>query len=138
MWEYEHAVEADIATEAIWRLWADVPAWAAWNTDIEEISLDGPFAVGSTITMRPAGQDAVVLRLTEVLQNQSFVDEAVMGELVIRTSHRLDPISPTRLRVIYRTVISGPAADELGPQIGPQITADFPETLASLIEHARR
>jgi hypothetical protein len=32
--------------------------------------------------------------------------------------------------------ISGPAADELGPTLGPEITADFAETIAALIEHA--
>lgn len=34
--------------------------------------------------------------------------------------------------------ISGPAAGALGPTIGPEITSDFPETIASLIEHAER
>jgi hypothetical protein len=28
--------------------------------------------------------------------------------------------------------ITGPEADTLGPQIGPQITADFPDVLAKL------
>jgi hypothetical protein len=32
--------------------------------------------------------------------------------------------------------ITGPAADTLGPQIGPEISADFPQTLASLAERA--
>ncbi|APA97324.1 hypothetical protein [Nocardia seriolae] len=31
---------------------------------------------------------------------------------------------------------TGPAADTLGPEIGPQITADFPEVVAGLIKHA--
>jgi hypothetical protein len=34
--------------------------------------------------------------------------------------------------------ISGPAADTVGPEIGPQISADFPETLAALAQHAER
>jgi hypothetical protein len=33
--------------------------------------------------------------------------------------------------------ITGPAADALGPRIGPQITADFPQTLASLAQRAQ-
>jgi hypothetical protein len=32
--------------------------------------------------------------------------------------------------------ISGPAADTLGPQLGPAISADFPETLAALVARA--
>ena len=30
------------------------------------------------------------------------------------------------------TEISGPAADQVGPQLGPAITADFPQVLAAL------
>jgi hypothetical protein len=32
--------------------------------------------------------------------------------------------------------ITGPAADTLGPQIGAEITADFPQTLAALVAWA--
>jgi hypothetical protein len=32
--------------------------------------------------------------------------------------------------------ISGPAADTLGTELGPAISADFPETLAALIARA--
>jgi len=29
-------------------------------------------------------------------------------------------------------IITGPAADEMGPQLGPEITADVPEAMESL------
>ena len=32
--------------------------------------------------------------------------------------------------------ITGPAGDTLGPQIGPEISADFPQVLAALVELA--
>jgi len=32
--------------------------------------------------------------------------------------------------------IAGPTADEIGPRIGPQISSDFPETLAALLARA--
>jgi hypothetical protein len=34
--------------------------------------------------------------------------------------------------------ISGPAADTLGNELGPAISADFPEVLAALVERAQR
>jgi hypothetical protein len=34
--------------------------------------------------------------------------------------------------------ISGPAADSVGPELGPQISGDFPETLTALVERAER
>jgi hypothetical protein len=34
--------------------------------------------------------------------------------------------------------ISGPAANTLGPEIGPEISGDFPQLLAALVERAAR
>ena len=64
--------------------------------------------------------------------------EAELGDVVVRTIHRVEPLEGDRNRVVYRMEISGPAADSVGPEIGPQISADFPETLAALAEQAER
>jgi hypothetical protein len=136
VWEYEHSVETTSSAPAIWRLWADIGSWRSWNKDIETVELRGPFAEGSTIVMTPAGQEAVRLRLVQVHENELFVDEAEFGGLIIRTTHRLEQLHGNRVRVTYRMQISGPAVDEMGPQVGPQITADFPETMAALVARA--
>jgi hypothetical protein len=34
--------------------------------------------------------------------------------------------------------ISGPVEDSVGPELGPQISGDFPETLGALVERAER
>jgi len=134
MWTTEHTIETSAAPEAIWRLWADVPGWPTWNADIERITLDGPFAVGGRIEMTPVGEEPIELRIAEAAEPELFVDEADMGEIVVRTIHRVDPLDGERARVTYRMEITGPAADTLGPQIGPQISADFPQTMAALVE----
>ena len=136
MWEYEYAAETTASREAIWRTWADVETWGEWNPDIEKIELDGPFAVGSVIAMTPVGQEVVRLRLASVKEDEQFVDEAEIGGATFRTMHRIDDVGDNRVRVTYRMEITGPAADELGPQLGPVITADFPETVAALISRA--
>jgi hypothetical protein len=136
MWAAEHSIETTASPESIWRRWSDVATWGDWNADIERIEISGPFAAGSTIAMTPAGQDAVELRLSEVAEPTLFVDEADLGDVVIRTFHRLDHVDEGRTRVTYRMEITGPAADRVGPQLGPQISGDFPEVLAALVERA--
>jgi Polyketide cyclase / dehydrase and lipid transport len=128
VWSYEHSLETTAAPERIWQTWADVPGWASWNPDIEQVSIEGPFAVGSEIAM-----DAVRLRLTDVRENERFVDEALVGESTVRTLHRLDRLGDGRVRVTYRTEISGPD----GAELGPMITADFPETMAALVARSQ-
>lgn len=136
MWTTEHSVETTAKPEAIWGLWADVAGWGAWNADIAAVELDGEFAVGGTITMTPRDDDPVVLRLVEVVEGEHFVDETVFGGALIRTDHRIERLADARTRVVYRMEISGASADTVGPEIGPAITADFPETIAALVAAA--
>jgi hypothetical protein len=136
MWTYEHSVETSVAPEAVWRRWADVANWGTWNSDIDRIEIRGPFAVGTEIIMTPTGQDPVHLRIAELDEPHLFVDEARFEDLVLRTTHRLDRLKADRTRVVYRMEITGPGADQVGPHIGPAITADFPETMAALVNSA--
>ncbi len=136
MWATEHSIETSAAPEEIWRLWADVPRWPEWNGDIERIELQGTFSTGSRIVMTPIGDEPIELRIDEAVEPELFVDEADLGEIVVRTTHRVEPLEGGRARVTYRMEITGPAADTLGPQIGPEISADFPQTLAALAERA--
>jgi hypothetical protein len=138
MWATEHSIETSAAPEEIWRQWADVADWPAWNGDIERIELIGPFAAGGKILMTPVGQETIELRIAEAVERELFVDEAEFGEIVVRTVHRVQPLDSGRARVSYRMEITGPAAATLGPQIGPEISADFPQTLAALVERAER
>jgi hypothetical protein len=136
MWTSEHSIETTATPDAIWRLWTDVRGWPSWNRDIERIELAGPFAAGSTIVMTPIGGEPIELRIAEAVEPESFVDEADLGEVVVRTLHRVQRVDDERARITYRMEITGPAADTVGPQIGPEISGDFPETLAALIGRA--
>ena len=138
MWKNEHSIETTATPEAVWRLWSDVPRWPEWNGDLEQAELSGPFAAGSTVTMTPHGQEPIELRIAEAAEREVFVDEAHLEEVVIRTIHRIERLDEDRIRIIYRMEITGPGADTLGPQVGPEISSDFPQVLSALAEQAVR
>jgi hypothetical protein len=87
--------------------------------------------------MTPIGQGPIELRIAEAVEPELFVDEADFGEVVVRTTHRVRRLDGERSQVSYRMEISGPQADTLGPEIGPEISGDFPQTLAALVERAQ-
>ena len=138
MWTSEQSIETTASPEAIWRLWSDVAGWPEWNADIEHIEISGPFAAGSTISMTPVGQDPVELRIAEAVKPDLFVDGAEVANVVVRTVHRVERLDGDRNRIVYRMEINGPAADDVSPELGPQISADFPATLAALARQAER
>ena len=137
-WSTEHTIETSAKPEAIWRLWEDVDSWPSWNADIEHIEIAGPFAVGSTITMTPVGQEPITLKIADVTAPDRFVDEADLGEIVVRTIHRAERLENGRTRISYRMEISGSGADTIGAELGPRISADFPDVLAALVEKAEQ
>ena len=138
MWTTEHAIETTATPEAIWQVWADVPRWSEWNGDVAQCELSGPFAAGSTITMTTGDGDTIELKIVDAVEPEHFVDEADLGEVFVRTLHRIERLAADRVRVVYRMEISGPAADTVGPEVGPAISADFPDVLAALAERAQR
>jgi hypothetical protein len=136
MWKTEHSIETTAQPEDVWRLWEDVPGWPRWNSDIERIELVGPFAAGGRIVMTPFDAEPIDLRIADAVENEHFVDEADLGDVLVRTDHRVERLDSERARVTYRMEITGPAADSLGPQIGPEISADFPQALSALVARA--
>jgi hypothetical protein len=131
---YTHTVETDVSPDAIWALYEAVSTWPSWDAEAELITRDGHFEAGTTGTMKFLGQEALQYRLKKVEPLREFVDETPVGPLVVRVSHLLEP-KENGSRITYSAEIDGP--EDQAHQVGPMITADFPETMASLIAVAK-
>ena len=128
MWTHEDSIETSALPPRVWEFFSDVARWKDWNAGIERMEIHGPFATGTTFTMQPPGQDAFTSTLIEVKPNESFTDETVVGETRVLVSHQLVQLPSGRTKIIYRTEITGPGAEEFGPIV----TSDFPSVLAAL------
>jgi hypothetical protein len=116
MWTYTHSVVARASIEVVHSLFEDVARWPEWNAGTEWVRLDGPVAVGL----------------------DGFEDETEVPDagIVVRVRHSIEPVDAATVRITYRATIDGPAADAVGPTIGPDITADFPDVLVALVSRA--
>lgn len=136
MWTHEHTAETALAPEAVWRVLKDIDSWPRWDTSMEEVTLEGPFAVGTRVTMKPTGQDPLASVITGITENERYADETDLGDVILRFSHTLAKLPDGGTRITHRLEITGPKAGELGPELGPAITADFPEAMAALLAYA--
>src|SRR5690242_18297957 len=132
---YSHTVEADVSAAAVWSLYDDVSTWPLWDAQAERITRDGAFATGATGTMTFKDQPPLSYRLVKVDPEREFVDETPVGDIDVRVSHLLEPLPSGRLRITYTVRIDGP--EEQANEIGPLITADFPETITALVSLAK-
>jgi polyketide cyclase/dehydrase/lipid transport protein len=139
MWKFQHSIDASASAEVIFAIMADVGAWPEWNPGVERMELNGTFASGTTGTMVVPGQDPFATRLVWVEAGVGFEDETTVPDagVVVRVRHDLEPLSGGGTRITYAATIDGPAADTVGPSIGPEITSDFPEVMAALAARAQ-
>ena len=136
MWVHEHTGETAASPQAVWQVLCDLDQWGSWDTSLEWVRLQGPFQVGSRVVMKPYGQDPITSVIVEATENRVYADQTSLGEVTLRFSHTLEPLEAGGTLVSHRLEITGPAADTLGPEIGPEISGDFPQTLAALVERA--
>jgi hypothetical protein len=136
MWVHEHTGETTANPAAVWRVLGNLDEWGSWDTSLEWVRLQGPFQVGSAVVMKPTGQDPITSVIVELTENQVYADETSLGEVTLRFSHTLEQLPSGGTRVVHRLRITGPAADSVGPELGPAITEDFPEAMDALLARA--
>jgi hypothetical protein len=134
MWQRSFSILASAPVAAVWRLFEDVDGWPAWNAGIESISIDGPFADGTTFVMKPPGQDAFTSRLVNVVPMKGFEDETVVGDVRVLVDHRVERLPEGLSRITYTATVTGPDA----AQIGAAVTEDFTAVLEALASLAAR
>ncbi len=60
-------MDAPVSASQVWRVWSDLANWHTWDSGVDWVRPDGPFAEGTTYTMKPsagpegAGNDDPVL-----------------------------------------------------------------------------
>lgn len=118
MWVHEHVAETSVGPEAIWAV------------------LEGPFAVGSTVVMKPTGQDPIRSVIVGIVERELYADQTEFAGVTLRFSHRLARLEGGGTRVTHRLEIHGDAADAAAPELGPAITADFPQAMAAMLTRA--
>src|SRR5579859_6977435 len=123
MWTYSHSLETPASADAIFALYADVASWPRWDSGLERLELDGPFASATEGTMFLFGQEPLRMRLKSVTPGRGFEDETPLPDagVVVRARHCLEPLGQGGTRITHIVNIDGPGADALGPTIGPAI-----------------
>ena len=135
MWTTEHTAVTPLPAPAVWNALRALHEGRATYPGADRFELHGPFAVGSEVDVTPEGQQTFRSRIVDVVEGRAYADETVFGDVVLRFRHTLAP-EAGGTRVTHRLEIDGPAADERGPDLGPQISGDFGTTMARLLELA--
>ncbi len=138
MWTTHHTAETVVAPWAVWAALKDLHSGTPLSERSDRFELHGPFAVGSEISVTPAGQDTFRSRIVELRENELYADETSFGGLTLLFRHTFTETPDGGTRITHQLVIDGENVAEVGPELGPQISEDFPVAMNDLIAAAQR
>jgi len=136
VWTTEHTAITDVEAAAIWAALRDLHSGIPLGEHSDRFKLHGPFAVGTQVSVTPQGQDTMRSVIIELDEGRSYADSTRFGDLRLLFRHTLTAL-PDGTRVTHQLEIHGPSADEVGPELGPAISSDFPVTMDELLRAAR-
>ncbi|MDM7854857.1 SRPBCC family protein [Cellulomonas alba] len=137
MWSTEHTATTDLGPAAVWAALRALHEGRLTYPGADTFELHGPFAVGTEVSVTPVGQETFASRIVDLEDERTYADETTFGDVTLLFRHTLGALPDGGTRVTHRLDITGPAADEVGPELGPQIAGDFPESMAALLAAAR-
>ncbi|WP_295118625.1 SRPBCC family protein [uncultured Leifsonia sp.] len=137
MWSTEETVETSASRDAVWEAVRDLHTGDLTYPGADRFELHGPFAVGTELTAVPEGQEPIRSRIIELEAGRTYADVTEFGD--VRLTFRYDLGDRAEGTVVrYSLTIDGTGAEAVGPELGPQISADFPASLAALVGEAER
>lgn len=136
MWETDYSQVTDVDAGRLWSVFEGVHSGRIVLPGGDVFRPEGPLGVGTKIQLTPAGQDTMVSTVVEFVPGSRYADETEFNGLVLRFAHRFEEVEGGT-KITHRLTISGDGADQVGPEIGPQISADFPDQMNALIAQAR-
>jgi hypothetical protein len=135
VWTTEHTAETDVAVGKVWTALRELHTGVTKGAAGDVFEIHGPFEVGTDLSVTPQGQETLRSRIVELVEGERYADETSFGDVILTFRHVLTPIEGGT-RVTHELVIDGPGADAAGPELGPQISADFPAAMRSLFAAA--
>ena len=132
----ERSTETTASPEAVWKIWSDTSTWQEWNPDVQSMTLNGPFAQGTTGVMKTK-QGTRQIVLSEVVPGRSFRLETTVIPLTRFYFDCRVASGPSGKTTISQGVrVGGPLGGVVGGMMGKQIADTFPPLLDGLAKKA--
>lgn len=136
MWTTNYTAETSATSTDVWDALRALHSGIALGPASDKFELHGPFSIGTEVTVTPQGQDAMTSIITELEPGVVYADQTSFGELLLTFRHQLKTTPVGGTVVTHTLQITGAGSDQVGPELGPQISGDFPTAMAELIARA--
>jgi hypothetical protein len=133
MWTAEHSTVTTADPKAIWSIWTNPKGWAERDQLLEWARLDGPFAVGSRILLKPTGARQNWITLTAVVPYERFTTESKLPFAKLTFDHFITTDAKGNSLVFtHRLSITGPLTQVLRRLFADKMARSLPETMDNI------
>lgn len=133
---FAHTVETSASPQSLWRVWTDAEAWPAWDTELDSVSLDGPFRDGASGRLVPKRGPSARFSVADVDDGRAYtlVTRLPLGALRVRRTWV--PAGAGRIAVTHEVSFHGLGGRLLAGRLGPGFRAALPAVMARLAARA--
>jgi hypothetical protein len=137
MWSKKQTTILKGVTKAsIWALWSNLDRWPQWDPDTEWAKIDGPFDIGSTITIKIHKGPTVKMKLVEVEKHKKYTDLTCFPLAKMYGCHEMKE-TQEGLELTTTMTIKGPFSFLWRKLVGEKIVEEIPVQFKQLEKYAR-
>jgi len=137
MWTTEVTRLTTAKKEQIWKLWADVPNWNVWDSEVESSELLGEFKNGTKGYLKPTGGPKVKFEITNWGNLISFTSRSFLPLCRMDFFHCMNETKDGIL-VTHKVEMTGVLTFLFSKVIGSKIKVGLPKAVEKLIEIAEK
>jgi hypothetical protein len=133
MWTAEHSTVTTADPKALWAIWTNPEGWANGDKMLEWARIDGPFAVGSRITLKPTGAPQNSISLTAVVPYERFTTESKLPFGKLTFDHFVTPDATGKsITFTHRLSITGPLTRVFRRLFADKLAQALPQTMENI------
>jgi hypothetical protein len=128
-WAFEHSVCCEFTVEFAWDFWTNVENWA-FDSDIESVEIDGPFASGTRGFTNSKSSGRIEWRIVEVGVGKAVIEFNLPGA-VGRFVWTFE-VAVGCTRITQRCTLQGEQADTYAKAVAPRLEVGIPAGMKKL------
>jgi len=135
MFQYENTAKGKVSIGKLWELYSDVRQWPKWDSDMQNVTLEGDFIAGTKGTMFMKEMPPLPFVLDEVKNGEAFVNSSTLGEITVAFGHFITNDGNDEYTLKHTVTITGPNEAQL-QGMGQKIVSSIPANMKNLFNLA--
>ena len=122
--------------EKVWDLYSNVNRWPEWDSDMQNVILEGEFVTGTKGTMFMKEMTPLPFVLDDVQRGKVFTNSSMLGDITVQFGHFISEEGAGEYTLKHTVTITG--SNEVQLQgIGQGIVANIPANMTRLSQLAK-